>query len=294
MEEVAWGPVRFIPGANRGKYPYCHSIYIEGAGILIDPASDRARLERLRTEDGVNAVWLSHWHEDHFMHLDLFEDVPLAMHPADAPYLADMENLLDGYGVESADERAVWRPLLEEAFHFRPRRPAQHLKGGDVIALDGVMVEVLHTPGHTPGHLCFHFREPDVLFVGDYDLTDFGPWYGDVASSIQETRNSVHRLQAVGARVHLAGHEAGVLERVPAERWERYLGVIAQRESSLLALLHTPRRMADIVAAWIVYGKPREPLVFYAHAEQALMGKHLEHLRRQGKIVCEGGWFRRV
>jgi glyoxylase-like metal-dependent hydrolase (beta-lactamase superfamily II) len=70
MHEQTFGPVRFIPGPNRGKYPYCHSIYVEGARILIDPAADRERLKRLRAEEGVDAVWLSHWHEDHFMHLE--------------------------------------------------------------------------------------------------------------------------------------------------------------------------------------------------------------------------------
>jgi hypothetical protein len=48
MQERCFGPVRFIPGQNNGKYPNCHSIYIEGAGVLIDPASDRDRLIRLK------------------------------------------------------------------------------------------------------------------------------------------------------------------------------------------------------------------------------------------------------
>jgi glyoxylase-like metal-dependent hydrolase (beta-lactamase superfamily II) len=75
MEERCFGPVRFIPGQNNGKYPNCHSIYIEGAGVLIDPAADRDRLIRLKQESGAKAVWLSHWHEDHITHLDLFEDL---------------------------------------------------------------------------------------------------------------------------------------------------------------------------------------------------------------------------
>jgi glyoxylase-like metal-dependent hydrolase (beta-lactamase superfamily II) len=75
-EERHFGPVWFIPGENRGRYPFCHSIYIEGARVLIDPASDRERLVQLRENPGVETVWLSHWHEDHFMHLDLFDGLP--------------------------------------------------------------------------------------------------------------------------------------------------------------------------------------------------------------------------
>jgi len=44
MKARCFGPIRFIPGENRGKYPFCHSLYIDGVGILIDPASDRDRL----------------------------------------------------------------------------------------------------------------------------------------------------------------------------------------------------------------------------------------------------------
>jgi glyoxylase-like metal-dependent hydrolase (beta-lactamase superfamily II) len=50
---------------TRHVKPFCHSPYIEGAGVLIDPASDRNRMKRLREKSGVKAVWLSHWHEDH-------------------------------------------------------------------------------------------------------------------------------------------------------------------------------------------------------------------------------------
>ena len=70
MQEQNFGPVRFIPGQSQGRYPFCNSIYIEGAKILIDPASDRERLLRLRDQEGVAAVWLSHWHEDHITDLE--------------------------------------------------------------------------------------------------------------------------------------------------------------------------------------------------------------------------------
>ena len=57
----------FVPGKNSGRYPYCHSVYVEAdLKVVIDPASDRDQLGKLLSEPGVDAVWLSHWHEDHF------------------------------------------------------------------------------------------------------------------------------------------------------------------------------------------------------------------------------------
>ena len=168
-------PSDLFRGKNRGKYPFCHSLYIDGAGILIDPASDRKRLKRLRKDDGVNQVWLSHWHEDHFMHLDLFEDVPLLISEPDAPQLSDVESFLDGYGIENEEHRRVWREIVTTRFHFRPRKPTGFLHGGQQIRLEDLTIDIIHTSGHTPGHLCFFFQETGVLFLGDYDLTPFGP-----------------------------------------------------------------------------------------------------------------------
>jgi hydroxyacylglutathione hydrolase len=292
MEECSFGPIRFLPGDNRGRYPFCHSVYIEGAGVLIDPASNRERLIRLRAEKGVKMVWLSHWHEDHFMHLDLFDDLPLRISQQDAPPLADLEILLKWYGLDE-EEKIFWEPLLREQFHFRPRRPAGYLRGGDTIRLDNLSVDVIATPGHTPGHLAFFFREPSVLFAGDYDLTRFGPWYGDLFSDIDETRASIDRLRGIPARIVLTGHETGFFEDPPADLWRQYGSVIAEREKKLLALIERPVTLEEIVNFRIIYGRPREPKAFFAFGERVHMIKHLEHLQKRGIILLENGRYRK-
>jgi hydroxyacylglutathione hydrolase len=292
-EEQHFGSIWFIPGENSGKYPYCHSIYIDGPGILIDPASDRGRLKELRDTRGVKEVWLSHWHEDHFMHLDLFDDVPLCISREDAGPLADLESLMDAYGA-TGNLRELWKPYFLDMFHFKPRKPDRFLAGGQRLSLGSVTVDVLHTPGHTPGNLSFYFREDRVLFLADYDLTWFGPWYGDVNSSIEQTIASVTHLQSISADTWLTCHEQGVFTETPASLWENYLGVIDEREQKLLDFLQEPKTMTDIAAAWIIYGRPREPKVLYEFAERAMMGKHLERLVQQGQVDLDGAYFRRV
>lgn len=291
--EKSFGPVRFIPGPNSGKYPYCHSVYIEGAGILIDPASDRERLTALKNGPGVTEIWLSHWHEDHFMHLDLFEDVPLCIAEPDAQPLTDLDVLMDAYGVNEK-YRGEWRPLFKDVFHFQPRQADRHFPIGQSMKVDGLTVDFLPTPGHTPGHTAFFFREPGVLFLGDYDLSDFGPWYGDRDSDIEKTIQSVRMLQAVDASVWLAAHEIGIFEQNPDSRWEQYLDVIHQREEKLLTLLESPRTLEEIVAACIVYGRPREPKMFFEFGEEALMKKHLERLAANGRASFDGQRYRRL
>ena len=291
MEELTFGPVRFIPGPNGGQYPHCNALYLAGDKILIDPAADRDRLRRLRREEGVREVWLSHWHEDHFRHLDLFDDLPLRMHPADAPPLAGIDAFLDAYGLEDPVLRERYARMLESSFHFRARRPRTDLTDGLTLALSGVTVQILHTPGHTPGHLCFFFEEPAALFLGDYDLTPFGPWYGDRESSLAQTEASLARLRRVPARVWLAGHGTGVFTRPPAGLWDDYRAVIARRERQLIDFLVVPRRLEEIVAQWIVYRKPRDPIEFYRFAEAAIVGKHLRRMVGDGRAAVENGRY---
>jgi hydroxyacylglutathione hydrolase len=293
--EKRFGPVLFIPGDRGGRYPYCHSLYIEAdLRVIIDPASDRERLKELLDGPGVDVAWLSHYHEDHFKHLDLFEDREMWISERDAPALEDLECFLDFYGMTTEKEREFWRQVIRDEFHFKSRRAARLFREEEVIDLGGVTVEVIPTPGHTEGHCAFFFREPGVLFLGDYDLTPFGPWYGDAVSDIEATIASVNRLRTVPARVWVAAHEHGVFESDPGELWDRHLGIIYEREARLLDLLAVPRKMDEIVDARILYGKKREPKEFYDFGERSHMGKHLEGLMRRGVVICEEGTYRRA
>jgi glyoxylase-like metal-dependent hydrolase (beta-lactamase superfamily II) len=240
----------------------------------------------------VKMVWLSHWHEDHLMHLDLFDDLPLWISPRDAPPLSDIEVFKKWFGFNE-EEKRFWESFLDEQFHYRPRKPARYLMDGETIRFCNLSVDVIATPGHTPGHLAFFFREPSVLFAGDYDLTRFGPWYGDLYSDIDETRASLNRLQGIPAHIVLTGHETGVFEDPPVELWRQYGSVIAEREIKLLHLLERPRTSEEIVDACIIYGRPREPRAFFAFGERVHMIKHLEHLQKRGMVISENGRYQR-
>ena len=294
MEEKQFGRVIFIPGENKGRYPFCHSLFIEGPGILIDPASDRKRLFNLEKKFPVNEVWLSHWHEDHIMHLDLFDHLPFRIHEADAPPLSDLDLFIESYGEVDKEEKEYWHKILKEQFHFIPRTPSHFLEDGEVFYFDQLTVEVIAAPGHTPGHLAMFFREPQILFLGDYDLTKFGPWYGDKNSSIEDTIRSVNKLREIPAKTWLTCHETGVFESEPGILWDQYLDVIDQREKKLLDLLKKPKTFDDIVNTWIIYGKPREPEPFFKFGERLHMAKHLEKLMKEGIVKRQGDNYRRI
>lgn len=272
----------FLPGKNRGRYPHCHSLFLPGPGILIDPACDRQRLRDLRQQENVRAVWLSHWHEDHFKDLDLFDDLPLFVSQEDSFPLSGMEQLLTGYDPDS--EFPYWSKVMDETFHFRPRTPAGFLAGGEVLHFEGITVEIIATPGHTPGHLAFYFPEPQILFLGDYTLSLFGPWYGDYSSDIEATIQSLRRLRSIPAMTWIVSHGTGILEGVSPARWDRYEGIIYKREKKILKALDTCSSLEEILEQKIMYGWMQKSGGFYAEAEKAVLVKHLEYLLKQGKI----------
>ena len=294
MPEPRFGALRLIPAPKQARYPRCNSLYVEGARVLIDPGAGRERLARLREEEGVSQVWLSHWHEDHFRNLDLFDDLPLFMAAEDAPPLGDLETFLDWGGVDKPASREHWREIMARRFHFRPRWPAGHLREGQMIDLGEISAQVVAAPGHTPGSLAFWFQPCQALFLGDYDLNPWGPWYGDPAADMEQIKASVERLRRIPAQVWLASHGPGVFLEPPGPLWDGFVAVFAQRETRLLEFLGQPRAKQEIVEAWIAYGRPREPLDFYTAAEEALMDKHLAALEARGLVAWRQGRVQRV
>lgn len=139
-------------------------------------------------------------------------------------------------------------------------------------------------PGHTPGHLCLHFPSEGILFLADYDLTSFGPWYGDKPVGIEEFRRSARMLAEIGAARHVVSHETPVHEGSIAAKVEAYLSVIDRREEAFRDYLRRPRTREEIVSRRIVYGEGR-PGPWFDYGEWALMEKHLEGMTARGEVA---------
>jgi len=294
--DVQLGRIRFIRGDNNGRYPFNHSLYLEGGDtrVIIDPACSLQKLANLNQKDGVDQVWLSHWHEDHIRYLNLFANCILRISESDFPPLTDIDVFLDWYNIKEAGLRALWKQEMLDNFNYRPKQNARFIQDKETIDLGSLPVQVVATPGHTPGHLSFFFSDEEILFLGDYDLTSFGPWYGDVYSSIEQTIKSIHRLKAIPARRWIASHNTGLFEENPERLWDEYENVIYQREERILKFLNKPKTLEKMLSAWLIYGKPREPRELFEFNEHVLLGKHIEYLERRGKIMLDNNQYVKV
>lgn len=287
-----FGNIIFVPGPSNGRYPYCNSIYIDDSRrAVIDAGSDEHFLRGLKETQQVDMLINSHYHEDHIMFNFLFPHADLCVHKVEVPCYQSIWNLLDYYGLIGTEHEQTWHDIIINTFHYRERTPAMVFQDGDVLHFGRTRMVVVHTPGHSPGHCSFYFPEEGVLYLGDLDMTGFGPWYGDRVSDIDDTIASVHRLMKIPARTFISAHEAGIVEGDLSEVAEAYLAVIDERERKLLAYLDQPRTLDEIVSQWLIYKRPREPKYLFEFAERALVKKHLERLEKKKTVTRDEGRY---
>ena len=168
------------------------------------------------------------------------------MHEADRQGLLSLDDFLAIYGFPEPIE-SPWRRALVEQFHYVPRPDARGFEGERVFELGGcVRVRAIPAPGHTRGH-CVLLVEPDgALYLGDIDLSSFGPYYGDAWSSLVDFERSLALVREIEASAWITFHHIGVIDDRATflARLDRYAAVIRDREERLLAFLaepHTPR-----------------------------------------------------
>ena len=279
-----FGSVTVLVGEKNGKYPQGNSLWIAGrdATAILDPSlAVVARAGELAGR--ADLVVQGHVHEDHVAGVQLFPRAEVHAHRADAPGLRSLDGLMAMYGYGAAD--SAMRDFVVSQFHFVARPDTRDYDDGAIFDLGGTRIRAIHLPGHTRGH-CVLLVEPEgVLFLGDIDLTGFGPYYGDAWSNLDDFERSLQRVRDIEARVWVSFHHVGVVEDRATfiEKLDRFTAKIAQRERDILAFLSTPHSLADMVAHRFLY--PRHiTLPFIDAVEQRTIEQHLERLLRADRI----------
>ncbi|RFC69767.1 MBL fold metallo-hydrolase [Streptomyces sp. AcE210] len=284
-----YGDVSVLVGARGGAYPYGNTLLVRGTAesLVVDPS-----LSLLEGAPPADLVLVSHAHEDHIAGLGSY-DVPVHTHEGDLGALRSREALVAGIGLPP-DEVDVVDKMMRDEFHVQGRPDAVGFEDGAVFDLGGRTVTVVHLPGHTAGHSGFLIEPDGFLFVGDIDLTSFGPYYGDIGSSLVDFEASMRRCREIDARWYGTSHQKGVIEGAEEfrRRLDGFAGVVARREAALLALLGEPRTVEEIVDHRLVY-RPHVEGPHVRPVERRTAVQHLDVLMSGGLVAeVEQGRFR--
>ena len=154
----------------------------------------------------------------------------------------------------------------------------------------GVRIRAHHLPGHTSGHCALTVESEGVTFIGDIDLTGFGPYYGDATSSLSAFRKSLAKVAELDARIWVTSHHRGVISdraRFLADL-ARFASKIDERSDKLIGYLHGgPQSLDDLVRRRLLY--PVGYSVPYVEsAERNSIRMHMDELMTQGQVRLAG------
>jgi hydroxyacylglutathione hydrolase len=123
--------------------------------LVVDPGEEAGRILATAGELGtVEAILLTHCHFDHIgavAPVAAATGAPVYCPAIEVPILADIMAFVpwEGFGpYESYDADET-------------------VAGGETLALAGLELDVIFTPGHSPGHVTYSVRDEEAIFSGD-------------------------------------------------------------------------------------------------------------------------------
>ncbi|MFN8830829.1 MAG: MBL fold metallo-hydrolase [Labrys sp. (in: a-proteobacteria)] len=272
--ELAPG-VRRLIAPNPSPYTFTGTCsYILGAESLavIDPGPDdpahRSALIAAIGGRPVSAILVTHTHRDHS--------------PGARPLAAVTGAPIFGAGPHRfarpprADETAGIDASADQGF-----APDHVLRDGDRVAVDGLTLTAIETPGHCANHLAFALDAGGV-FSGDHVMAWSTSIVAPPDGSVSAYMASLDRIAALSPDILWPGHGGPVREP------QRYIRALAHhrrmREQSILdSLVRGAERIPDIVAQ--VYAG-LDPRLVSAASLNTLA--HLEDLCARRLVASEG------
>ncbi|MDR0454910.1 MAG: MBL fold metallo-hydrolase [Deferribacteraceae bacterium] len=124
--------------------------------IIIDPGGDVDKIIQYTEEGGFKPlmILLTHGHFDHIgavQNLRVKYNTPVSIHKSDELLLKTGPDTARYFGFDDFTDITV----------------DNYLNDNQEISAGGIVIKVIHTPGHTMGCVCFYLPEINTVFTGD-------------------------------------------------------------------------------------------------------------------------------
>ena len=137
-------------------------------------------------------------------------------------------------------------------------------------------------------HTCFYFPNERVLFSADFDLSVFGPWYGQQDSSIEDFISSAEKLKHLPTDIWLTGHWKWII-RDNIHRWlAHYIRQIEERDQKTFSSLEKASSLRQLYHLDLIRpSQNMEMTNLIKKSEKVMLQKHLERFEALGFPAAE-------
>ncbi len=212
--------------------------------------------------------------------------MPVYTHDADLPAIQSWAGCEAAFGYDEKTWNAQKQYMLDK-FNFVTRPDAIGYEDNAVWDLGGgVTIRAIHMPGHTAGHCVLLVEPVGLAFLGDIELSGFGPYYGDRTSSLTDMRCTLKRLPSLPATIWVTSHHRGVYtDRASMlQDLKAFESKMELREQKLLNLLRGRQRTLEELAAHRVLWPDGFDAFWVDATERNTIAQHLNELIAGGKV----------
>ena len=182
--------------------------------------------------------------------------------------------------------RLLGRPAGAGAHQDTTFVPDRVLNDGDRLNVDGVEIEVIHTPGHASNHICFRQMAQNWIFTGDHVIDGSTVVIDPPDGSMSDYLNSLARLKTFAPVALAPGH--GELINDPNRIIDWIIEHRLERERKVAIALYANPGLTTMELVPHVYVDVDKKL--YGWAERSLLA-HLIKLQQDNRAVrCGETW----
>ncbi|MFW9834158.1 MAG: MBL fold metallo-hydrolase [Candidatus Thorarchaeota archaeon] len=291
--------VHLVRGANNARFPEANTLLVDDEILtLVDAGSSPTQVFSTLKDLGhkpedLDRVVLTHFHADHKGYASYFRktsDCQILCHPLAREGVESFQTMMKYIGIERTEEKEQWLSLLNARLPhvqndyivdetFRDNKP---------IDCGEVQLIPIHSPGHTHDHTCFGINGVEKILLVDIDLTEFGPWYGNLVSNLEDFKRSIEHIIDLEPKMGISSHLLDPVTESLEEKLKRYLAYFEERDEEILKLIADGfDNIEQLARRPIIY--PRIPHPVYLLFERFMIEKHIELLVKKDLVILEAG-----